>query len=205
MVLKRQTVWLLTMLSLIIVLSVYYININNQDFASLPEDLEDGEEVSSVETEEDDEVDLEEQLQNDENVTFIEIENAEDMMAESSEFGNINTDEMFDTIRLQRQDARGKIREDYAEVVASADASADVQSEAYDGMESLHTMAQKEEMLETLIKAKGYEDALVITEEDQVRVYVKAEELSKEEAVQINNMAFEELGVTNIRVGYQSN
>ncbi|MBM7097287.1 MULTISPECIES: SpoIIIAH-like family protein [Alteribacter] len=199
MVLKRQTVWLLTMLSLIIVLSVYYININNQDFAGVPENNED----QAVNA--DSEGDLEEQLLDDENVTFVEIEEAENVNTESTLYGSMSTEEMFDTIRLQRQDARGKMKEDYVAVVASADAGAEVQSQAFDGIEALEVMAQKEEVLETLIKAKGYEDALVITEEDQVRIYVKAEDLSKEEAVQINNMAYEELGVSNIRVGYQSN
>ncbi|WP_026689314.1 SpoIIIAH-like family protein [Alteribacter aurantiacus] len=199
MVLKRQTVWLLTMLSLIIVLSVYYININNQDFAGVP-DVNEDQEVNASEDQ-----DVDEELQDGEDVTFIEIEDAEDVNTESSLYGSMTTEEMFDTIRLQRQDARGKMKENYVAVVASSDAGAEVQSEAFDGMNALEVMAQQEEVLETLIKAKGYEDALVITEEDQVRIYVKAEQLSKEEAVQINNMAYEELGVSNIRVGYQSN
>ncbi|PYZ98581.1 hypothetical protein CR205_08355 [Alteribacter lacisalsi] len=200
MVLKRQTVWLLTMLSLIIVLSVYYININNQDFAGLPEDNQDQNGVTeAVEGE-----DLEAQLQNDDSVTFVEIEDTT-ASAETSQYATMSADEMFEMIRLQRQDARGKANEEYADVIASAEASADVQSQAFDGREALQAMAQKEELLETLIKAKGYEDALVITEDGQVRIYVKAEGLSKEEAVQIKRLAYEELGADNIMVGYQSN
>jgi stage III sporulation protein AH len=200
MVLKRQTVWLLTMLSLIIVLSVYYININNQDFAGLPEDNQDQNGVTeAVEGE-----DLEAQLQNDDSVTFVEIEDTT-ASAETSQYATMSADEMFEMIRLQRQDARGKANEEYADVIASAEASADVQSQAFDGREALQAMAQNEELRETLIKAKGYEDALVITEDGQVRIYVKAEGLSKEEAVQIKRLAYEELGADNIMVGYQSN
>ncbi|TMW73751.1 SpoIIIAH-like family protein [Alteribacter natronophilus] len=197
MVLKRQTVWLLTMLSLIIVLSVYYININNQDFAGVPQDQTGENQAAEGE-------DLEAQLQNDESVTFVEIEDTTAASGQS-QYSTMSADEMFEMIRLQRQDARGKANEEYADVIASAEASADVQSQAFDGREALQAMAQKEELLETLIKARGYEDALVITEDGQVRIYVKADGLSKEEAVQIKRLAYEELGADNIMVGYQSN
>ncbi|QOY36073.1 SpoIIIAH-like family protein [Anaerobacillus isosaccharinicus] len=187
MVLKRQTVWLLTMLSLIIVLSVYYITspIQNDQLAFVGEEAQKG----------------------DNDGTFVEFEEVTDETMESMFDDNILTsftsDEVFNSIRLDRQITRDRLSEDYVAVIASVDASADLQSRALDNIESLRVLAQKEEMLETLIKTKGYEDVLVIADGDEVKIIVKANELSKEEAVRINLMAREQLGIDNIAVAFQ--
>ncbi|MFN7251147.1 MAG: SpoIIIAH-like family protein [Anaerobacillus sp.] len=186
MVLKRQTVWLLTMLSLIIVLSVYYITSPMQDQLAFVG---------------------EEEKQGENNNTFVEFEEiTEESMEEL--FGDkiltsFTNDEVFNSIRLERREARERMNEDYVAVIASVEASADLQSRALDNIEHLHVLAQKEEMLETLIKTKGYEDVLVIAEGDEVKIIVKANELSREEAVTINLMAREQLGIDNIAVAFQ--
>ncbi|OIJ16035.1 hypothetical protein BKP35_03370 [Anaerobacillus arseniciselenatis] len=190
MVLKRQTVWLLTMLSLIIVLSVYYITSPIQtDLAYLDDDQKE-------ETSEDD-------------GTFVEFDEVTDADLESlfeDDIDNIlsgsSSDDTFTSIRLDRQVARDRLSEDYVAVIASADASPDVQSQAFDKNESLHVLAQKEEMLETLIKTEGYQDVLVIAEGNEVKVIVKADELSREEALKINLMAREQLGIDKIAVAF---
>ncbi|MCT8138697.1 SpoIIIAH-like family protein [Anaerobacillus sp. CMMVII] len=186
MVLKRQTVWLLTMLSLIIVLSVYYITspIPNDQLAFVGDEAESQKDDTFVEIGE---------------LTKEEMEN----LLDDNILTSFTNDEVFNTIRLERQIARDRLSADYVAVVASVDASADVQSRAMDNIESLRVLAQKEEMLETLIKTKGYEDVLVIAEGDEVKIIVKANELSKEEAVKINLMAREQLGINNIAVAFQ--
>ncbi|UCZ54604.1 SpoIIIAH-like family protein [Bacillus shivajii] len=197
MVLKRQTVWLLTMLSLIIVLSVYYISMDRID----NQYAIDNEEVTGEEM--DNEGVGIEGL--DEDFTVIELEDVDDVFGQNSQFSNVSAQEMFDTIRLQRQDARARMNEDYAEVIASSDSSPEVQVYALEQYESLQTLSQQEERLETMIRAKGYEDALVITDTkaNQVKIYVKAPDLSKAEVVEINMLAYEELGDKDIRVGFQ--
>ncbi len=191
MVLKRQTVWLLTMLSLIIVLSVYYITSPIQtDLAYLDDDQK--EETSDITGEDDGSF-----------IGFEEVTDAElESLLDDNIFSGSTNDDTFTSIRLDRQVARDRLSEDYVAVIASADASADVQSEAFDKNESLHVLAQKEEMLETLIKTKGYQDVLVIAEGDEVKVIVKADELSREEALKINLMAREQLGIDKIAVAF---
>jgi len=195
MILKRQTVWLLTMLSLIIVLSVYYISM---------EQIE-GQQTGDLEIEE--ATGLNEELEfewlEDEELTFIGLEDAEQAIGENDVYSNVNVEEMFDTIRLQRQDSRGKLNEEYKSVIASTETEPEIQVEALEKIESLQVMSQQEEMIETIIRSKGYEDALVMTDENQVNIYVKTAELSKEEAVELNQLAYEHLGIENIRVGYQ--
>ncbi|SDY56348.1 stage III sporulation protein AH [Evansella caseinilytica] len=203
MVLKRQTVWLLTMLSLIIVLSVYYISMDRMDKQAMEEEAE-GHHGETADTGEDQE-NQNLNLFDDDELTYIEIEEIDDIDDFSSLYSGVDSvSEMFDVIRLQRQDSRSKMREDYRAVIESVEATAEIKSEAFDKHENLYTLQQKEESLETLIKSKGYEDALVIAEDDTLKVYVKADELTKEETVEIMMLSYDHLGIEDIRVGFQS-
>ncbi|OIJ16871.1 hypothetical protein BKP37_04210 [Anaerobacillus alkalilacustris] len=192
MVLKRQTVWLLTMLSLIIVLSVYYITAppQNEQLAYLGEN---GEVVEESETDS----------------SFVEFEEVTettmDGLFDEEILTGFTNDEAFNSIRLERQMLRDRLSEDYTAVIASSDASADLQSQAWDNIESLRVLAQKEEMLETLIKTKGYEDVLVIAEDNEVKIIVKADELSSEEGIKIMHMAKEQLNIKDVAVAFQPN
>lgn len=188
MVLKKQTVWLLTMLSLIIVLSVYYMT----SPAQTPDSMAYlGEE----------EMNLEEAGE-----TIINIEEAEmaleDEDMETGVISSISSDELFTTIRLERDASRSRMLEDYTNVIAS-DVPAEVSAAALANRDNLLALEQKETMLETLIRAKGYEDVLVMTQEDQVKIIVKADTLSREEAVEILASAREQLGEKNIAVEHQ--
>lgn len=208
MVLKRQTVWLLTMLSLIIVLSVYYITspVPGDQLAYLGDENEQSEENVDVKPDEGNE---ETEVDTEAEGSFVEFEEVTEASLEGQLdekiLSGFTNDETFNAIRLERQMLRDQLNEDYVDVIASQDASADVQSKALDNIESLRVMAQKEEMLETLIKTKGYEDVLVIAEDNQVKIIVKADELTSEEAVKINLMAREQLGIDNIAVAFQPN
>ena len=186
MVLKKQTIWLLTMLSLIIVLSVYYITAPGQS----PVD-----QMAYVEDE-----DMELEKMNAEagevSVSLDDIAEVEDVAKEEGMISSIASDEVFTSIRLDRQISREKMHEEYTNIVGSTDVPAQLRSQALESMEQLRALEQKESMLETLIKAKGYGDVLVITEQNQIKIIVKAEELSAAEANEILLMASEQLGNT---------
>ncbi len=190
MVLKKQTIWLLTMLSLIIVLSVYYITAPGQ-------------------TPTDQMVYMEESEMNHEghSEVTININEDEEVVIEGSQeegvISSISSDEVFTSIRLDRQVSRERMQEEYTNIVGSTDVPAEIRSQALVSMEKLRALEQKEQMLETLIRAKGYADVLVITEEDQVKIIVKADELSREQANEILLMANEQLGSKQVAVGFQ--
>ncbi|MCE7794325.1 SpoIIIAH-like family protein [Salipaludibacillus sp. CUR1] len=198
MILKRQTVWLLTMLSLIIVLSVYYISMDQiQDPQTAMTDME--EDQDSLNSLEDD---LGFEWVEGEDISFVEIEDAEEVLGEGALAPQMNPDEMFDSIRLQRQDSRGKLNEEYTNVIINTETDPEIQVEALEKIESLQAMSQQEEMIETIIRSKGYEDALVMADNDQVNIYVKASDLTTEQVVEINQLAYEHLGIETVRVGF---
>ncbi|MFD1066215.1 SpoIIIAH-like family protein [Oceanobacillus locisalsi] len=169
--LKKQTVWLLTMLSLMVVLSVYYIfSANGNDLAF----VDDGQEASSE--------DVVPATQSDEGV---EVDNIE----------NVDSDELFTTIRMEVQDERSRKKSQLTDVVASANASPTEKDEALQEIDSLEELASKENILqEQLLGATEYEDVLVRTDGEKVHIHVKTEDLPVTEAANIMQMARDEFG-----------
>lgn len=172
MLLKKQTVWLLTMLSLVVVLSVYYITSPEPNQGNL----------ATVEEQQ------EENAVNEEAVEEVESEDGETIIS------GIASDEQFEALRLDLEDARSQMKEEFQEIVASTDLPVEQRNDAYEKMKELDNISQKEGTLETLIKTMGYDDALVRADGDKVRVTVKAKEHSAAEANEIIQMVRNELG-----------
>lgn len=168
MLLKKQTVWLLTMLSLVVVLSVYYITSPEQ---------QKGTDMAAVEDK--------------------KAENKE--TAGTSKDGTtvisgIASDEKFEALRLKLEDQRAKMKEELQVILASTDLPAEERSNAIEKMNELDEIAQKEGVLETLIKSMGYDDALVRADGEKVRITVKAKDHSASAANEIIQMVRTELG-----------
>lgn len=183
MMLKKQTVWLLTMLSLVVVLSVYYITAeptNNNNLANV--------DVSKEEKADSKKVTEKEKSSDTKNTTITDAKN-----------------EVFEEVRLQMQDERSKKLEQLEEVAGSTDLSVEERSEAKDEMNRLQKIAEKEAFIENLIiQTLGYEDALVQADESEVLVTVKGEEPSKAKANEIIKIVKKEMGNSSVTVAFQS-
>lgn len=178
MLLKKQTVWLLTMLSLVVVLSVYYVTSDpkQSDLAAI--EKKDGEKTTGKEA-----------AQND-NKTKVSTSEA--------------SEEEFETIRLQLQDARSKEKEDLTTRLASTDLSADEKNKLMDEMQQLTKTARDEAVIENLIKSKGYEDVLVQADGDKMKIIVKAKEHDTKAANQILRLVNEQVGnLQNVAIDFQ--
>lgn len=176
MLLKKQTVWLLTMLSLVVVLSVYYLTSpeqNNQEFMAYENENQALDANANNETD-----------------TDVTLEQMDDGTIISS----ISSDELFTALRLEIEDQRSRLRDQLQSIVASGEVSAQEKSQAMDRIQELSELTAKEAVLETLIKSKGYDDALVRADGSQVRVTIKAQEHSKDAAVDIIQLVKSEIG-----------
>ncbi|GAA0296381.1 stage III sporulation protein AH [Gracilibacillus halotolerans] len=196
--LKKQTVWLLTMLSLMIVLSVYYINAptegdlayvdsnQNEDEALTTKSLEEftGEEVSSEETEGDTE------------------ENSE----ENVETATQNRGEHFTAVRMELTNQRSMEKERLDTILSSNEASSTEKNEAYEAMKNIELVESKESIVEETLKSiQGYNEVLVRNvSDDNVVVTVETDTLTPQEANQIIQKAKEEFGEINIEVQYHT-
>lgn len=179
MLLKKQTVWLLTMLSLVVVLSVYYIT-------SPETKTNDMTAVQQKETN---------QVKKDTTKTKASTTTSKDGQTVISQ---VSEDEEFAALRLKLDEMRSEYRAELNAVVASTDLPAEERSKAMDQMQKLTAIAQKEEILETLIRGMGYDDALVRADGDQVRVTVKSKKKhSPTAANEIMQKVKKEIGDTN--------
>ncbi|GGF08310.1 stage III sporulation protein AH [Halobacillus andaensis] len=172
---KKQTVWLLTMLSLLIVLSVYYMTSpDNGEMAFIQDDeWQDG-------------------------------ENVEEGTTEDVVTSELSTDELFASIRLEKQNERDQKSEQLSEIVASSDYSAEEKNDAMEEMETLQETSSKESILENTIRASiPYEDVLVRAEDEVIQVTVQAEELTKSETREIMQMVSDEFGQMRVEVKFQ--
>lgn len=223
MLLKKQTVWLLTMLSLVVVLSVYYITSPEQQQNELAavDQQEENEQSTETETEQPTDEPTGEAAQEDgmkgEDEKGTETQDAgskgeDEKGAETQDSGskdaeiitNAAGDEAFETMRMQLLDERSQLKEDLEKKIGSTDLPAEERSEAKEQMDELNEIANKELLLETLIKAMNYEDVLVRTEDDAVNITVKAEKQSKAEANKIIQTVRSELGPLHAVVEFQN-
>lgn len=181
--LKKQTVWLLTMLSLLIVLSVYYIMSPNDSAFVDPGNLA-GEDAVSTDS-------------NTEETTEAEV----------NDLSNVTSDELFTTLRMEIQDDRSREQSRLEAIVSSGSASIEEKDSALKGIDAIETINTKEKILEQTILAEAqFEDVLVRnSSDDKVHVHVRADELSEEEALKIMQMVRDEFDRDiSVEVNYQS-
>lgn len=189
MVLKKQTVWLLTMLSLVIVLSVYYVTSPGDQYALMTnEEEQEGTEEQAA-------------MENEDSMNGAEV--AVEELEDGTYVSSTSSDELLTQLRLQIDEERARLREELQTVAASVEVTAEEKSKALDKIQTLHDVATKEKILETLIRAdKSYADALVKAEGNEVRVIVNANEKSKKAANQIMQMVRDEMGNKMVRVEF---
>lgn len=175
MLLKKQTVWLLTMLSLVVVLSVYYITSPDQKSKDL----------AVVE-------------QKTKNQAKQQSSTPTDSNSGQKVVSQAAGDSVFEELRMELNDQRSQQLEELTNELAATNLPADERSKIKDQMDKLNETAQKEEILETMIKTMGYDDALVRADGENVRVTVKSKKtLSASEANKIIQEVKKEIGETN--------
>ncbi|WP_163537744.1 SpoIIIAH-like family protein [Gracilibacillus sp. YIM 98692] len=197
---KKQTVWLLTMLSLMIVLSVYYLNAPSEgDLAYIDSDPNGQDQMTSQSV---DEMsgELSEELEEGEVISGEDSEQSDQMDTSS-----INSDEYFAAVRMEITNQRSLEKERLESIVGSSDASSDEKTEAYEAMKAIEEVEHKENILESTIKSMSDYDQVLVrnVSEDNIVVTVQADSLTKKEANEIIQHTKDEFGEVNIEVVYQ--
>ncbi|PFW07609.1 SpoIIIAH-like family protein [Bacillus cereus] len=203
--LKKQTVWLLTMLSLVVVLSVYYVTTPDKMNTASPAT---GEKIGQEKQGTDKAVTNEapKETPKKEN-TSKETDKKENAKKETSKKeGNVSvqsSDENFTALRMQMEDQRSEQKAKLQEVMSSTKASATEKNKAKENFDAITTMETKQELLETVIKSQGgYPDALVRADGTDIRVTVKAAKHSQKEANKIIQLVRSEGGSKDVGVKF---
>ncbi|PGW59685.1 stage III sporulation protein AH [Bacillus thuringiensis] len=213
--LKKQTVWLLTMLSLVVVLSVYYVTTpDKMNTASPATGGKIGQEKQgtdkAVTNEAPKETPKKENTSKEttnKETTNKETDKKENTKKETSKKeGNVSvqsSDENFTALRMQMEDQRSEAKAKLQEVMNSSKSSATEKSKAKDNFDAITTMETKQELLETVIKSQGgYPDALVRADGTDIRVTVKAAKHSQKEANKIIQLVRSEGGSKDVGVKF---
>jgi stage III sporulation protein AH len=88
------------------------------------------------------------------------------------------------------------------EIIDSPDLSKEEKKDAIDGMMKLTDVSVKESAAETLLTAKGFDDAIVFIVDDKVDVVVNSATLSEQQLAIIEDIVKDEtgIGVDNIEI-----
>ncbi|CEH32178.1 hypothetical protein AM501_14115 [Aneurinibacillus migulanus] len=191
MVLKKQTVWLLSMLAVLVVLSAYYLvqgpseqvpvtSKSTNEAAGIPPAPADNKGIS-VETKQ---------------VT----PQPEGMPVTTP------TDDYFMGYKMQRDAQQEQEIGQFMEVMSNSDAKPAAIAEARKKIEELSALKDNQTQVEELVKSLGnYKDVVVIAKDDMVRVVVQAETLKRDKVVEIIGVVNQHMKVPgkNIVVSYK--
>ena len=208
--LKKQTVWLLTMLSLVVVLSVYYVTTPDKMNTASPATGEKiGQEKQGTDKAVTNEAPKEtpKKENTSKETTNKETDKKENDKKETSKKEASVTvqssDENFTALRMQMEDQRSVEKEKLQNVMKSSKSSAEEKSKAKDNLDAITTMETKQQLLETVIKSQGgYKDALVRADGTDIKVTVKSAKHSQKEANKIIQLVRSEGGSKDVGVKF---
>lgn len=111
-----------------------------------------------------------------------------------------NQNDYFAAALLNRQQSRDEAIDVLTMISSSADASAETKADAEAKISAIATDIQNEANIETLIKAKGFEECVAVIGDDSVSVIVKAETLQAKQTAQILAIVYETTGISPEKV-----
>lgn len=100
----------------------------------------------------------------------------------------------FANYRIERENTRKQEIEVIREIIDNPNSDADMKKEAQAQLLEIANNMEKELLIEGLIKAKGFEDTIVVMSQNSVNVIVGRAELKPEEVAQILDIVKRESG-----------
>lgn len=128
--------------------------------------------------------------------------NMSDNFSDSSTAGGDVTEEQnyFTSTALDRKEARDEAIDVLKLVTENEEASAEAKAEATAKISQIAVDIQNEANIESLVKAKGFEECVAVISEGAVSVIVSAESLQAAETAQILAIVYETTGITPDKV-----
>ena len=106
--------------------------------------------------------------------------------------GEISASEYFKQAQLERSKSRDEAVETVKSVLENSDASAEEVADATNKIVEISQQIEDESKIETLIKAKGFENCVVYLDDESANVVVQTSGLAVEQAAQIKNIVLSE-------------
>jgi stage III sporulation protein AH len=198
---KRQTVWLVSMLSLMVVLSAYYL------FTDDVNDLE----VNSKElTLNEIKLDASQaaQLKSKQAASEVSAKTSEKQLTDAEILKQIQTQgksgaQFFDQLKISRVEELSKRMESLLKIINDpSQNNTEAASQAYEEYYQIQELDEKVDHLEALLM-RDFENAIVTQEENKFKVIVQANKLEKSQAVTIFDMMMKEMSVSPDKITVQ--
>ena len=112
------------------------------------------------------------------------------------------TEDYFESAKKDRQKALAEAQETVEETLKSADITDDERKSALESVNKLSSRIEKANIIESLLKAKGVEIAVVVIGDTDVNVVVKSEGITTAQTLQIQDIitAQTEVARNNIKI-----
>jgi len=107
------------------------------------------------------------------------------------------TSDYFMEARLNRQQSRDSAIETLQTLLESVDITDDEKNSALTAAAEIATAIDMETNIETLVKAKGFEDCMAFIDEGKAKLIVKTSGLLASEAAQIKDIIVSETGISS--------
>ena len=124
------------------------------------------------------------------------MENSYSDSTETDADASGDSNNYFAAALLNRRQSRDEAIDVLTMVASSDDADTETKTEAQAKISRIATDIQNEATIETLVKAKGFEECVAVISDESVSVIVKAEELLAKEAAQIMVIVYETTGIS---------
>lgn len=108
---------------------------------------------------------------------------------------NTADDSYFAMAQIDRSKARDEAMEVLNQITASTDATEDAKSEAYAAIEQMALDIENEANIETLMKAKGFEECVAVISDNAATVIVRTDGLMPGDIAQITEIVFEQAAI----------
>lgn len=108
---------------------------------------------------------------------------------------NAKGNDIFYSIKLEREQTRAENKEIFNEIINNANATEDQKNDAINSIMEIADFAEKENAAETLLSAKGFDGAVVSMEKENVDVVINKKELTEQEITQIEDIVTRKTGV----------
>lgn len=199
MLLRKQTVWLLTMLAVMVVLSGYYlVKGPNQQIPALGEKSKQVEPLTGVE------VNTKQTNQPDGDAAPVEGQNPTIETPGNSDVNAADLPETasdyFQGYKMKREAMLEQQKDEQMAIMMNPDASPQAVADAKAKHEELSNLETKTLAMEELLKAKGYKEAVVNAQDNTVDVIVQKDKLQPQEVVDIIALAKQHFKVSGSNV-----
>lgn len=133
---------------------------------------------------EDDDFDIVDSLNTGDNITDVVAASNNEISGLSKDISNKNRN-YFVEYRLSRDKLRANLIDRLDEIIKNNQTTENVRTKAQEEIILIGSMSEKELTIEGLIRAKGFDDALVFITTEEIKIVVSKDELSEQDMVKI--------------------